>query len=195
MRSSTGSSSKLISVSVGVDHSNLPLAARFGWGYVLGFVAIHVTVFSMADLMATIWMGPPPSILVGAGGQSPLSLPPPIVATGAGLEPAPPACAGALAVKLPCLIPTAAAGGGNLDMSRGAGHLGLSPMSRGAGHTNRPLAPLRMSRGAVQGVPWGGTGFCFFRSGRWDNSAYISPSHFSKSRVGGCVPWARSVNR
>src|SRR5262249_9621541 len=50
------------------------------------------------------------------------------LATGAGLEPAPPACAGALAVKLPCICASPAAGSGNLDMSDGAPDASKRPL-------------------------------------------------------------------
>jgi len=95
--------------------------------------------------------------------------------TGAGLEPAPPARAGALTVKLPCSAASPAVGSGNLDMSDGVGHLGPSSMSDGAIHTEPRLGAFRMSDGAIQGVRPRNTGFCFFRGG----FSKREPSHFS----------------
>ncbi len=66
------------------------------------------------------------------------------LATGAGLEPAPPARAGALTVKLPCNLSSPASGTGNLDMSDSAIHLRASPMSDGA------TAQYGVSDGAIQ---------------------------------------------
>src|SRR5215831_17628531 len=57
------------------------------------------------------------------------------LATGAGLEPASPARAGALTVELPCICASPAAGSGNLDMSGAVGHFKALPMSDGTGHT------------------------------------------------------------
>jgi len=85
------------------------------------------------------------------------------MATGAGLEPAPPGFPGALTVKLPCVSPLPAWEMAILDMSGGTGQDGGSSMSGGTGHKKRPFGPLLMSGGTGQGVRWGRTGFCFFR--------------------------------
>ena len=84
------------------------------------------------------------------------------LATGAGLEPAPPACAGALTVKLPCIASSPALGSGNLDMSHAVVHLAASRMSHAVVRTEPPFPTFRMSHAVVQRVPRGGTGFCFF---------------------------------
>src|SRR5262249_15224314 len=81
--------------------------------------------------------------------------------TGAGLEPAPPARAGALAVELPRTFASPAGGSGKLVMSGAVGHLGGSPMSDGTGHTEAPFEALRMSDWTGQGVRRDRTGFCF----------------------------------
>src|SRR5262249_61873431 len=58
--------------------------------------------------------------------------------TGAGLEPVPPACAGALTVKLPCVSSSPCLGNGNLDMSLAVGHLRASLTVSGHGG---PISP------------------------------------------------------
>src|SRR5262245_30915706 len=88
------------------------------------------------------------------------------LATGAGLEPAPPACAGALTVELPCTRAFPEAGDGNLDMSDAVGHLPASCMSDDAGHTEPSPGTVRMSDAIGQGVRRRRTGFCFFPGGR-----------------------------
>src|SRR5262245_33473848 len=106
------------------------------------------------------------------------------LATGAGLEPAPPACAGALTVELPCSrlpfpFSSPAGGSGNLDLSDGTGHLGASPLSDGTGHTEPPFEAFRMSDGTGRGVRRDRTGFCFFRPGFRGVYSKSDPSHFS----------------
>ncbi len=86
------------------------------------------------------------------------------LATGAGLEPAPPACAGALAVKLPCIRSSLAPGSGNLDMYASAVHLGFSPMYASTVHTGPSSEVFRMYGLCVRGVRFMRTGFCFFRT-------------------------------
>src|SRR5262245_28294792 len=88
------------------------------------------------------------------------------LATGAGLEPAPPACAGALTVELPCISAAPATGSDNLDMSDGTGRFKASPMSDGTIHTEPSPGAVRMSDAVGQGVLRGRTGFCFLRSPR-----------------------------
>src|SRR5262249_40919568 len=99
--------------------------------------------------------------------------------TGAGLEPAPPACAGALTVKLPCVGSSLAVGDGNLDMSCAVGHLGASSMSCAVGHTALPFDPFRMSCATGRGVLRCGTGFCFFQPDFRGGFSKMTPSHFS----------------
>jgi hypothetical protein len=80
------------------------------------------------------------------------------LATGAGLEPAPPACAGALTVKLPCIPSSPALGSGNLDMSDAVGHFEAPSMSDAVGHTAPPFPAFRMSCAVGRGVLRGRTG-------------------------------------
>src|SRR5262245_18380645 len=84
------------------------------------------------------------------------------LATGAGFEPAPPACTGALTVELPCNRAFPEAGDGNLDMSDAVGHLAASRMSDAVGYTEGPRRGFRMSDAVGRGVRRGRPVFCFF---------------------------------
>lgn len=110
------------------------------------------------------------------------------LATGAGLEPAPPAFADALTVELPRTAASPARGSGKLDMSpnwRQGGPPSMSPTWR---HTEPCLRTLRMSPSWRQGVSKLETGFCFLGPLRRPGKTNGEPSHCAKSRVGGCVP-------
>src|SRR5262245_29170906 len=84
------------------------------------------------------------------------------LATGAGLEPAPPAFTGALTDGLPRIPSSIPSTTGNLDMSHAVVHFGDSSMSHAVVHTAPPPATFGMSHRVVRGVPRRGTGFCFF---------------------------------
>src|SRR5262249_28732153 len=87
------------------------------------------------------------------------------LATGAGLEPASPACTGALTVELPRSSTTSPGGtapNGKLVLSDAVGHLAASPLSDAVGHTEGVFLTFRMSDAVGRGVLRGGTGFCFF---------------------------------
>src|SRR5215831_6691705 len=82
--------------------------------------------------------------------------------TGAGLEPAPPACTGALAVELPCSCSSFEVGYGNLDMSPWWVHLGASRMYPWWVHTDPPFPGLPYVPMVGTGCTHGGYGILFF---------------------------------
>src|SRR5258708_1830499 len=99
--------------------------------------------------------------------------PSPLLASGAGLEPASPACTGALTVELPrsCSLRLASSAilsrwarspNGKLDMSDAVGHFEAPSVSDAVGHTAPPFPAFRMSDAVGRGVLRGRTGFCFF---------------------------------
>src|SRR6476619_6979580 len=88
------------------------------------------------------------------------------LATGAGLEPASPACTGALAIELPCFILPLHCGLALLDVCPLGTHLGAAPMCPSGAHTDEPLDPFRMCPSGTRGVSPRDTGFCFLRPSR-----------------------------
>src|SRR5262249_34303302 len=95
-------------------------------------------------------VGSNPSAIMRTSGESlatisstnTVGLPSVRLASGAGLEPTSPTCAGALTVKLPWIRLSLAWGMAVLDMCRFSTHPGALPMCRFSTHTDEPFGPF-----------------------------------------------------